>query len=203
MLYRSGWAQDTTQPLLDPMCGAGTIAIEAALMAANIAPGLKRERWGFSQWLQHDPSVWQDLIAQAESSIVQANCTILASDIDHGVVSIAKENADAAGIFSAITFNTIDACKVIPPKGTSTGYLVSNPPYGERLSEKNEDQHTGQAKSAKSATIRLAESDAIFQEITALSKEKRQKLRIIALAPHIVESMFEVGAGHQLSLIHI
>ena len=58
---------------------------------------------------------------------------------------------------------------------------------GERLSEKNEDQHTGQAKSAKSATIRLAESDAIFQEITALSKEKRQKLRIIALAPHIVE----------------
>ena len=72
MLYRSGWAQDTTQPLLDPMCGAGTIAIEAALMAANIAPGLKRERWGFSQWLQHDPSVWQDLIAQAESSIVQA-----------------------------------------------------------------------------------------------------------------------------------
>ncbi|GAC07425.1 cobalamin-binding protein [Paraglaciecola chathamensis] len=69
---------------------------------------------------------------------------------------------------------------------------------GERLSEKNEDQHTGQAKSAKSATIRLAESDAIFQEITALSKEKRQKLRIIALAPHIVESMFEVGAGHQI-----
>lgn len=69
---------------------------------------------------------------------------------------------------------------------------------GERHSEKNEDQHTSQAKSAKSATIRLAESDAIFQEITALSKEKRQKLRIIALAPHIVESMFEVGAGQQI-----
>ncbi|MGY0565688.1 MAG: cobalamin-binding protein, partial [Paraglaciecola chathamensis] len=69
---------------------------------------------------------------------------------------------------------------------------------GERLSKKNEVQHTSQAKPAKSATIRLAESDAIFQEITALSKEKRQKLRIIALAPHIVESMFEVGAGHQI-----
>jgi 23S rRNA (guanine2445-N2)-methyltransferase / 23S rRNA (guanine2069-N7)-methyltransferase len=135
MLHRSGWAQDTSQPLVDPMCGAGTIAIEAALMAANIAPGLKRVRWGFSHWLQHDPNLWQVIVAQAESSIVQANCTILASDIDHGVVSIAKENADAAGIFSAITFNTIDACKVTPPKGTSTGYLVSNPPYGERLSE--------------------------------------------------------------------
>jgi vitamin B12 transport system substrate-binding protein len=69
---------------------------------------------------------------------------------------------------------------------------------GERLSERNENQHTSQAKPAKSATIRLAESDAIFQEITALSKEKRQKLRIIALAPHIVESMFEVGAGQQI-----
>ncbi|MGY0585567.1 MAG: cobalamin-binding protein [Paraglaciecola chathamensis] len=69
---------------------------------------------------------------------------------------------------------------------------------GERLSKKNEVQHTSQAKPAKSATIRLAESDAIFQEITALSKEKRQKLRIIALAPHIVESMFEVGAGQQI-----
>ncbi|GAC25828.1 23S rRNA (guanine2445-N2)-methyltransferase [Paraglaciecola mesophila KMM 241] len=135
MLVRSGWANDQQAPLVDPMCGAGTIAIEAALMAANIAPALKRERWGFTRWLQHDATLWQSLLDDAKAQIITPNCVINASDIDHGVVSIAKENADAAGVFSGINFNTIDACKVIPPKGHTTGYIVSNPPYGDRLSE--------------------------------------------------------------------
>ena len=135
MLVRSGWANNKTVPLLDPMCGAGTIAIEAALMAANIAPALKRQNWGFNRWLQHDATLWQSLLTDAESQIIESDTVICASDIDHGVVSIAKENADAAGVFSAIQFNTIDACKVTPVKGQSAGYIVSNPPYGERLSE--------------------------------------------------------------------
>lgn len=135
MLVRSGWTQNKALPLLDPMCGAGTIAIEAALMAANIAPALKRKDWGFTRWLQHDATLWQSLVTDAESKIVESTNVICASDIDHGVVAIAKENADAAGVFSAIEFNTIDACKVTPPKGQAPGYIVSNPPYGERLSE--------------------------------------------------------------------
>lgn len=135
MLVRSGWSNNQALPLLDPMCGAGTIVIEAALMAANMAPGLKREAWGFSHWQQHDQQLWQQLVSQANDAVVPPQGPIFASDIDHSVLAMAKENADAAGVFSYINFSSIDACQVKPVEGQSPGYLLTNPPYGERLSE--------------------------------------------------------------------
>ncbi|WP_416304837.1 bifunctional 23S rRNA (guanine(2069)-N(7))-methyltransferase RlmK/23S rRNA (guanine(2445)-N(2))-methyltransferase RlmL [Neptunicella sp. SCSIO 80796] len=134
MLMRSGWAENMAAPLYDPMCGSGTIVIEAALMAANIPPGRNRKVWGFSRWRKHDDTVWQQLVEQAESEIKPIQTGIFANDIDSRLVQIAKSNARAAGVEAAIQFSCADAVKYVPEIETA-GYLVSNPPYGERLSE--------------------------------------------------------------------
>jgi len=135
MLVRSGWTNNQQLPLIDPMCGAGTIAIEAALMAANIAPGLKRKQWGFDHWQQHEGDVWADLLKQAQAQSIEPQCSIVANDIEHRMVAMAKENADMAGVFKYISFSSVDALKLSHDNAQDTGYIVSNPPYGERLSE--------------------------------------------------------------------
>ncbi|MGB0216082.1 MAG: bifunctional 23S rRNA (guanine(2069)-N(7))-methyltransferase RlmK/23S rRNA (guanine(2445)-N(2))-methyltransferase RlmL [Alteromonas oceani] len=139
MLMRSGWAANMEKPLLDPMCGSGTLVIEAALMARNKAPGLGRTRWGFSKWLGHRESDWQALIEDAKSAQIQPDIVLFASDIDRKLIAIAKQNANEAGVFELIEFNVADATKFTPPAAISEpGYLVSNPPYGERLGELTE-----------------------------------------------------------------
>lgn len=139
MLMRSGWAANMEKPLLDPMCGSGTLVIEAALMAMHKAPGLGRPRWGFSKWLGHRESDWQALIEDAKSAQIQPDITLFASDIDRKLVAIAKQNANEAGVFELIEFHVADATKFTPPAAISEpGYLVSNPPYGERLGELTE-----------------------------------------------------------------
>ena len=139
MLMRSGWAANMAKPLLDPMCGSGTLVIEAALMAMHKAPGLGRPRWGFRKWLGHRESDWQALIEEAKSAQIQPDIRLFASDIDRKLIAIAKQNANEAGVFELIEFNVADATKFPPPAAISEpGYLVSNPPYGERLGELTE-----------------------------------------------------------------
>ena len=139
MLMRSGWAANMEKPLLDPMCGSGTLVIEAALMAMHKAPGLGRPRWGFRKWLGHRESDWQALIEEAKSAQIQPDIRLFASDIDRKLIAIAKQNANEAGVFELIEFNVADATKFTPPAAISEpGYLVSNPPYGERLGELTE-----------------------------------------------------------------
>lgn len=134
MLMRSGWTDNTAAPLVDLMCGSGTIAIEAALIARNIAPGIKRNYWGFAQWLGHEPNVWEALLDNA-ISVQKPSCGgIYAGDFSRKMVSIAKANADFAGVYNDISFSQQDATKSSPPT-SSPGYVVSNPPYGERLGE--------------------------------------------------------------------
>jgi 23S rRNA (guanine2445-N2)-methyltransferase / 23S rRNA (guanine2069-N7)-methyltransferase len=134
MLIRSGWVKDMQSPLIDPMCGAGTIAIEAAMMATNIAPGLKRSNWGFDAWKQHDKDSWENIIKEAEQAQHVATGVIWANDIDGSILSVAKENAEVAGVSDLIKFTQQDASH-IPSSDLPSGYMVSNPPYGERLSE--------------------------------------------------------------------
>ena len=134
MLIRSGWTKNQQSVLLDPMCGAGTIVIEAALMAANIAPGLKRDNWGFSHWQQHNKTLWQNLLDEAQAQIVTPAKTIYANDIDAGVLALAKENAHHADVFDFIHFSRQDVSH-FSLQDTAPGYIVSNPPYGERLSD--------------------------------------------------------------------
>ncbi|QJR82615.1 bifunctional 23S rRNA (guanine(2069)-N(7))-methyltransferase RlmK/23S rRNA (guanine(2445)-N(2))-methyltransferase RlmL [Alteromonas pelagimontana] len=137
MLMRSGWANDTSKPLVDVMCGSGTIAIEAAYIARNIAPGIKREYWGFSRWLQHDAKHWDRLIEEAMAQQHTASAPIYASDVSRRLIAIARKNADYAGVFKDIHFSVQDATKAAPPTKVQ-GYMVSNPPYGERLGELTE-----------------------------------------------------------------
>lgn len=134
MLMRSGWAQSPSAPLVDIMCGSGTIAIEAAYMARNIAPGMKREYWGFNRWLGHNPSLWDTLVEQAIAAQRPSSGTIVAADINRKLIAIARKNADLAGVYDAIQFSVQDATKASPPTKTP-GFVVTNPPYGERLGE--------------------------------------------------------------------
>ena len=134
MLMRSGWTKDMSKPLLDPMCGSGTVAIEGALYAANVAPGLKRERWGFDAWKLHDERLWLSLVSAAEASQKEVTTQIIANDNDRGVLQRAKQNADAAGVFQAITFTQQNATQ-LNVDVSEPGFIVSNPPYGERLGE--------------------------------------------------------------------
>ena len=124
-----------SQILADPMCGSGTIAIEAALIAKNMAPGLNRsfvsEKWGI---IPH--SLWQDLRKHAQNSINSNNFRILASDIDGRVVKTARANAKKAGVEDYIAFQKMPLQKFSSSK--KYGFIISNPPYGERLGEKKE-----------------------------------------------------------------
>ncbi|ALM90557.1 bifunctional 23S rRNA (guanine(2069)-N(7))-methyltransferase RlmK/23S rRNA (guanine(2445)-N(2))-methyltransferase RlmL [Alteromonas stellipolaris] len=134
MLMRSGWTENMDKPLADMMCGSGTIAIEAAFMARNIAPGIKREYWGFSKWLSHDAAYWDSLVNDAIANQIESKSEIFAADYNRRMIAIAKDNADYAGVFNDIKFSNQDATKSSPPVATP-GYMVSNPPYGERLGE--------------------------------------------------------------------
>jgi 23S rRNA (guanine2445-N2)-methyltransferase / 23S rRNA (guanine2069-N7)-methyltransferase len=134
MLVRSGW-QANPITVLDPFCGSGTVLIEAALMAADIAPGLKREKFGFENWQSHNKAMWQVIFdeAQARATLGKTRCKLkfYGSDIEPHLISIAKRNAENAGVAELIEFSVSDALDVTPP--VSEGFLISNPPYGERL----------------------------------------------------------------------
>lgn len=134
LLVRSGWTKEPKAPLLDPMCGSGTIAIEAAQIAMNIAPGLTRKRWGFSHWSKHDSRLWESLLAHAQESITPCTTKIMANDNQPAMIKIAKRNADQAGVYQSIEFSQQDALSFAPTLD-ATGFIVSNPPYGERLSD--------------------------------------------------------------------
>jgi len=134
MLVRSGW-QKAPVTLMDPFCGSGTILIEAAMMACDMAPGLHRERFGFEHWHRHSDKVWQGLLdeAKARASIGKTRCTtkFYGSDIDSRLVALAKRNAENAGVLDLIEFDVSNALNIKVP--AESGYLISNPPYGERL----------------------------------------------------------------------
>lgn len=139
MLVRSGWKAAPTT-LLDPFCGSGTVLIEAALMAADIAPGLQRSRFGFEHWRCHDKATWQEILeeAKARASLGVKRCEVkfYGSDIDSRLVALAKRNAQNAGVLDLIDFKVANALNVEPP--ATEGYLITNPPYGERLGSVSE-----------------------------------------------------------------
>ncbi|MBT0587113.1 bifunctional 23S rRNA (guanine(2069)-N(7))-methyltransferase RlmK/23S rRNA (guanine(2445)-N(2))-methyltransferase RlmL [Alteromonas oceanisediminis] len=134
VLIRSGWTKDTAAALIDPMCGSGTLAIEAAQIATHRAPGLLRSFWGFTGWRGHNPEQWSAVLSAAQQAVTKPSGPIYASDNQVALIAIAKRNADKAGVFDVIEFSHQDALKLSAPK-TQAGYIVSNPPYGERLSD--------------------------------------------------------------------
>ncbi len=127
MLLASGW--DKRSPLLDPFCGSGTIAIEAALMARNIAPGHAR-RFAFMDWPGYDEALWKKLLAEEMTTRVEARPPLVASDRDAGAIAAAQANAARAGVAEGIDFSRRAVSAIEPP--AERGWVISNLPYGAR-----------------------------------------------------------------------
>ena len=136
LLVQAGWngGLNETRRLVDPMCGSGTFAIEAAMLAANIPPGLRRSYFGFSGWRAHQPERWRQFLEQAEAAIVeQPAVEIFASDYDASALRIAEANARRAGVVQLIQFSYQQLAELeLPPSGGET-LVICNPPYGQRL----------------------------------------------------------------------
>ncbi|WHP81476.1 bifunctional 23S rRNA (guanine(2069)-N(7))-methyltransferase RlmK/23S rRNA (guanine(2445)-N(2))-methyltransferase RlmL [Edwardsiella anguillarum] len=136
VVLRSGWQPGT--PMVDPMCGSGTLLIEAAMMASDRAPGLQRERWGFMGWLGHDADLWQEVRVEAQRrarlGLEQTTSRFFGYDLDRRVLEMARANARRAGVAALITFNGGDVAQLHNPLPEGPlGTVLSNPPYGERL----------------------------------------------------------------------
>ena len=137
MLAASGWADGDGDllPLYDPCCGSGTIAIEAAQIACNIAPGSLR-RFAFEKYLPFQRHVWDAIKQQAQDAELELAPgqppIIFGSDVAHRMVDFAQRNAQRAGVADVIEFRGGDALQRLPPCETP-GIMLLNPPYGERI----------------------------------------------------------------------
>ncbi|WP_318472140.1 bifunctional 23S rRNA (guanine(2069)-N(7))-methyltransferase RlmK/23S rRNA (guanine(2445)-N(2))-methyltransferase RlmL [Photobacterium leiognathi] len=135
LVIKSGWTPE--QPLLDPMCGSGTLLIEAAMMAAEIAPGLKRKRWGFESIKDFDKDAWMEIHAEAtvksRRGPAKVTTKFFGREMDRRVLAVARDNAGRAGVKELIDFEYGDATQLVRPEGFETGVILCNPPYGERL----------------------------------------------------------------------
>ncbi len=135
IILRSGW--DVSKNFLDPMCGSGTLVIEAAMMAANMAPGVKRKAWGFEVLQDFDAELWAEVkseaAVQARRGVKKVDAKFFGFDNDERVIKTARDNARRAGVEELVTFEVGDAALVKRPAGFEDGVVVCNPPYGERL----------------------------------------------------------------------
>ncbi|HSO08832.1 MAG TPA: bifunctional 23S rRNA (guanine(2069)-N(7))-methyltransferase RlmK/23S rRNA (guanine(2445)-N(2))-methyltransferase RlmL [Desulfoprunum sp.] len=136
----SGWTDQPGEVLLDPMCGTGTLLIEAALMFGDSAPGLSRKRFGFMGWKQHDAFLWQRLVEEAiareEAAESRPWPRFLGFDADPAMVTAATKNIDRAGLADRIKIRQGEVARLELPGGSGT--LLTNLPFGERLLEQEE-----------------------------------------------------------------
>ena len=136
IVLRSGWQKGT--PLVDPMCGSGTLLIEAAQMEAQIAPQLYRLHWGFDFWQGHNQAAWEkvkeEALALAEAEKQRENSPhFYGFDLDHRVLQKAKQNAKNAGVAHLMQWQQGDVAAIKNPSPNLAGTVICNPPYGERL----------------------------------------------------------------------
>ncbi|AKD41133.1 TPA: bifunctional 23S rRNA (guanine(2069)-N(7))-methyltransferase RlmK/23S rRNA (guanine(2445)-N(2))-methyltransferase RlmL [Pasteurella multocida] len=136
IVLRSGWQLGT--PLVDPMCGSGTLLIEAAQMQANIAPQLHRLHWGFDFWKGHNQQAWDKVKGKAIELAEQTfnhnqKANFYGCDLDHRVLQKAKRNAQNAGVAHLIQWQQGDVAALKNPFVEEKGTVICNPPYGERL----------------------------------------------------------------------
>lgn len=140
ILIKCGWPEIAKKGggFIDPMCGSGTLPIEAAFIAGGMAPGLLREHFGFLKWRQHQPEIWNRLVDEAEekeSLERQDMCPVTGYDQDSGAVKDAFSNLERAGLHGLVHFEKRSLADLVPHPKTKDrpGLLVVNPPYGERL----------------------------------------------------------------------
>jgi len=192
LVLLSRWNAFNNEALIDPMCGSGTIPIEAAMIAANIAPGVNRaffaERWPFISKSDFDEIREESLDKQILNT--PSEKFIFAGDISFENIRIATENAKRANVDHLICFERRDAKTLIPDKieqmtGFSKNLIITNPPYGERMLEKNDAQELYKAMGdnwikgksvAKGLRVSIIAPCDVFEEDFGLVADKRRKL---------------------------
>ena len=162
----------------DPFCGSGTIPIEAALIAKNRAPGLYRD-FTSSHWKNIPPSVWKDVRELARSKEYNGNYSIVGADIDPKALAIARENAQRAGVADIIRFELADASSF--DRKTERGVIVTNPPYGERIMEKQQAEELyrsfgRQYLQSENWQLYLLSSHTEFERCFGKQADKKRKL---------------------------
>ncbi len=143
LLLRADWPGMAARggALIDPMCGSGTLLIEGALMAMDIAPGLLRRRWGFSGWLGHVPVLWKQLLEDArnrrERAMTREWPELRGYDASGKVIAQAENNIERAGLRGKVRVARKELSEFARPthRELSTGLVITNPPYGERLGD--------------------------------------------------------------------
>lgn len=142
ILIRAGWPQLAADgsPFIDPMCGSGTLPIEAALMATDIAPGIFRSSFGFLGWKKHQAGIWTNLQVEARYRMkdgLERVPVILGYDSDRAAVKAALDNLQRAGLDKRVHFERLDLGSLTVPPAVRgrKGLIIVNPPYGERLGE--------------------------------------------------------------------
>ena len=133
MILLTGWDRESN--FIDPMCGSGTIPIEATLIARNIPAGYFREDYCFMHWKDFDKDLWNEIKSEAETKIIQPKGRIVGSDKSGLVIGLARQNLRSAGLTENIHLKASFFADLEPPSGG--GILVMNPPYDERM--KNDD----------------------------------------------------------------
>ncbi|WP_433884944.1 bifunctional 23S rRNA (guanine(2069)-N(7))-methyltransferase RlmK/23S rRNA (guanine(2445)-N(2))-methyltransferase RlmL [Pseudomonas vranovensis] len=142
VLVRAGWPRIAAEggALADPMCGVGTFLVEAAMIAADIAPNLRRERWGFSAWLGHVPALWRKLhdeaLARAEAGLARPPLWIRGYEADPRLIQPGRNNVERAGLSDWVKIYQGEVGSFEPrPDQNQKGLVICNPPYGERLGD--------------------------------------------------------------------
>lgn len=143
MLFRARWPEAYANggALFDPMCGSGTLLIEGALMAADVAAGLQRDYFGFLGWRGHDAELWQRLRdaaqVRAQEGLRALRPCFFGADRAPLMIEIATRNAQSAGVAGFVQLQKRDLAHLERPSGFERGLLITNPPYGERMGERN------------------------------------------------------------------
>lgn len=136
LILLAGW--DGTTPFVDPLCGSGTLPIEASWIALHRPPSLTRKRFGFMGWLDHDVRLWTEIRDEARRGVLkQLPAPIVGSDVRNDAIAFCDRNARAAGVGHLLHFTVKDLQEFRPPEGPP-GTLLCNPPYGERIGEEKE-----------------------------------------------------------------
>jgi 23S rRNA (guanine2445-N2)-methyltransferase / 23S rRNA (guanine2069-N7)-methyltransferase len=141
ILIRAGWPDIAQRggTLIDPMCGSGTLLLEGAMMAFDIAPGFGRSYFGFNKWKGHEKTIWQNLVKEAkgrrERGLKGKRLIFYGFDGDEHIIARAQDNASHAGLLRFIHFHCRDLEKLKGHDSFNKGLVIANPPYGERMGE--------------------------------------------------------------------
>lgn len=165
-------------PFCDPFCGSGTIPIEAALIARNIAPGLNRS-FAAMNWRSFDLTLWAQAREEARAKEFHGDYSIVGADIDPAAIAIARENAERAGVADVVRFEIADATAF--DRRTERGVIVTNPPYGERIMEKEQAEQLyrefgARWRESENWQLYLLSSHTEFERCFGKTADKKRKL---------------------------